>query len=136
MIFLAKNTGVIDRPQSASEQRWHAVFAQAALGITIVNVDGRIEEANATFCSMIGYSLEELRIRTFLDVTHPDDVDASRELVRQLREGESDRCVLEKRYVRKNGEVMWSRTTVTLLRNDEGRVIQMLGIIQDVTDEK
>jgi PAS domain S-box-containing protein len=126
----------MDRPQSAGERRWHAVFAQAALGITVVNLEGRIEEANATFCSMIGYAVEELRIRTFLDITHPDDVASSRELVRQLRDGESDRCVLEKRYVRKNGDVLWCRTTVTMLHNDDGRLIQLLGIVQDITEQK
>ena len=136
MTVPAKNSGARERQQSPSEQRWNAVFDQAALGITVVNLDGRIEEANATFCSMVGYSIDELRIRTFLDLTHPDDVDSSRELVRQLREGESDRCVLEKRYLRKNGDVVWSRTTVSLLRDGDGRVTHLMGIIQDVTDHK
>ena len=136
MKTLPIESDVLQRARSASEERWRAVFTQAALGITVVNLDGRIEEANATFCSMLGYALEELRVRTFLDITHPDDIEASRELVRQLREGESDRCVFEKRYLRKNGEPVWSQTTVTLMRDETGRVFQLLGIIQDIDDQK
>jgi PAS domain S-box-containing protein len=127
---------VLERSQSSSDERWNAVFSQAALGITVVNLDGRFEEANGTFCSMIGYSLEELRVRTFLDITHPDDIELSREIVGKLRTGESDRCVFEKRYLRKNGDTVWSRTTVTLLRNDAGQVFQLLGVIQDIDEQK
>jgi PAS domain S-box-containing protein len=136
MTAFVRDSEVIARPHTASEERWHAVFSQAALGITVVDLDERFEEANATFCSMLGYSLEELRARTFLDITHPDDVDSSRELVRKLRAGESDRCLLEKRYLRKNGDVIWSRTTITLLRNDNGQVFQLLGVIQDIDEQK
>src|SRR5688572_33504183 len=125
MTALAKDSNVRQPSETASDERWHAVFSQAALGITIVNLDGRFEEANATFCSMLGYSLEELRARTFLDITHPDDIEPSRELVRKLRAGESDRCIFDKRYLRKNGDVIWSRTTVTLLRNADGQVFQL-----------
>jgi len=136
MTVLEQVSNRLQRPRSASEERWHAVFAQAALGITIVNLDGRFEEANGTFCSMLGYSLEELRARTFLDITHPDDIETSRELVRKLRAGESDRCIFDKRYLRKNGDVVWSRTTVTLLRNEDGHAFQLLGVVQDIDEQK
>ena len=59
MAALEKDVDLKQRTKAASEERWHAVFTQAALGITVVNLDGRLEEANATFCSMLGYSLEE-----------------------------------------------------------------------------
>jgi PAS domain S-box-containing protein len=136
MTPFVKHSRIPDRPRSSGGELWQAVFGQSALGITILGLDGSFEEANATFCSMLSYSLEDLRARTFVDITHPDDIDTSCELFQKLRAGESDRCVLEKRYLRKNGGVVWCRTTVTLLRNDEGQVFQLLGVIQDIDEQK
>ena len=67
-----------ERALRASEERLSAVFSQAALGIAVANLDGRFQEANLKFCSILGYSLEELRQRTFLELTHPDDVATTR----------------------------------------------------------
>ena len=125
-----------ERALRASEQRLTAVFAQAALGIAVADLDGRLQEANLKFCSILGYPLEELRQHTFLDLTHPDDVDATRERVQKLRAGEIDNYALEKRYVRKDGSAVWSSTTVTLLRKESGEAAQFIGIIQDITDRK
>jgi PAS domain S-box-containing protein len=93
------------------------VFARR-LGNTITNLDGRLQEANLKFCSILGYPLEE-PASTFLDLTHPDDVEATRERVQKLRAGEIDNYALEKRYVRKDGTAV-SSTTVTLLRKESG----------------
>ena len=60
-----------ERALRASEERLSAVFSQAALGIAIASLDGRLQEANLKFCSILGYSLDELRQRTFLELTHP-----------------------------------------------------------------
>ena len=72
-----------ERALRASEERLSAVFAQAALGIAVANLDGRLQEANLKFCAILGYSLDELRQHTFLDLTHPDDVEATRERVQE-----------------------------------------------------
>jgi PAS domain S-box-containing protein len=125
-----------ERALRASEERLSAVFAQAALGIAVANLDGRLQEANLKFCSILGYSLEEIRRHTFLDLTHPDDLEATREQVKKLVAGEIDSYAIEKRYVRKDGGAVWSSTTVTLLRNQSGVAAQFIGIIQDITDRK
>ena len=125
---------VAERALRASEERLSAVFAQAALGIAVANLDGRFEEANAKFCSILGYSLDELRERTFLGITHPDDVVVTRASVEQLRDGKIESYALEKRYVRKDGTPVWSNTTVTALRKPNGEAAQFIGIIQDITD--
>jgi PAS domain S-box-containing protein len=127
---------VAERALRASEERLRAVFAQAALGIAIANLDGKFEEANAKFCSILGYPLEELRELTFLGLTHPDDVAITRNAVEQLRAGVIKNYALEKRYLRKNGTAVWSNTTVTALRKDNGEAVQYIGIIQDISDRK
>jgi PAS domain S-box-containing protein len=125
-----------ERALRASEERLRAVFSQAALGIAVSNLDGRFEEANAKFCSILGYSLEELRELTFLGLTHPDDVAVTRASVEKLRDGAIENYAIEKRYVRKDGSAVWSNTTVTALRNASGEAVQYIGIIQDITDRK
>ena len=125
-----------ERALRASEERLSAVFSQAALGIAVANLDGRLQEANLKFCSILGYTLDEIRELTFLDLTHPDDVEATRARVKKLRAGEIDNYALEKRYVRKDGSAVWSSTTVTLLRKESGEAAQYIGIIQDITDRK
>ena len=125
-----------ERALTASEELLNAVFSQAALGIAIASLDGRLHEANQKFCAILGYSAEELRQRTFLEVTHPDDVLITLDKVKQLRDGKIDNYSLEKRYLRKDGSTVWSSTNVTLLRNESGEAAQFLGIIQDITDRK
>jgi len=127
---------VAERALRASEERLSAVFSQAALGIAVANLDGRFQEANAKFCSILGYSLDELRQHTFLELTHPDDVVATLAGIKDLREGKIENYALEKRYVRKDGTSVWSSTTVTILRKESGEAAQFIGIIQDITDRK
>jgi PAS domain S-box-containing protein len=125
-----------ERALRASEARLSAVFSQAAIGIAVADLDGRFQEANHKFCSILGYSLEELRQYSFLDLTHPEDVVATLDKVKELRAGTIDNYALEKRYVRKDGSTVWSSTTVTLLRNDAGEAERYIGIIQDISDRK
>ena len=125
-----------ERALRTSEARLSAVFAQAAVGIAIADLNGRFLEANHTFCSFFGYSQEELRTRTFLELTHPDDLAATNTQVRRLLDGVIENYALEKRYVRKDGSDVWSSTTVTLLRKENGEAAQFIGIVQDITDRK
>jgi PAS domain S-box-containing protein len=125
-----------ERALRISEERLGAVFAQAAVGIAISDLKGRFQEANHRFCTILGYSPEELRTRTFLELTHPDDLAATRTEVQRLLDGEIDNYALEKRYQRKDGSHVWSSTTVTLLKQESGEAAQFIGIIQDITDRK
>ncbi len=125
-----------ERALRASEERLRAIFAQAAVGIAVADVEGRFLEANQKFCSILGFPLEELRGHTFLELTHPDDAEATRIQVRRLVDGVIPNYALEKRYVRKDGTTVWSSTTVTLLRREGGVATQFLGVIEDITERK
>src|SRR5262245_10839218 len=101
----------------ASEERFRAIFNQAAVGIAVAGLDARFLQANQRMCEILGYSNEELTSRTFTDITHADDVPATQERARQLIGGNIQEYVLEKRYRHKGGAVVWCLTSVTLLRN-------------------
>jgi PAS domain S-box-containing protein len=125
-----------ERALRASQERLSAIFAQAAVGIAVANLEGRFEEANHKFCEILGYPLAELREHTFLELTHHDDVKLTLEKTAALRAGKIANYAIEKRYVRKDGTVVWSSTTVTMLRNESGEPERYIGIIQDISDRK
>ena len=119
-----------------SEARLRAVFSQAAVGIAVAGLDGRFVELNRKFCEILGYSADELRQRTFGDITHPDDLEQTLGLVRSLLDGSRSDYSTEKRYVRRDGSAVWSLTTVTLLKDSAGRPLRFVGVIEDITPRK
>jgi PAS domain S-box-containing protein len=125
-----------ERTLRASEERLRAMFTQAAIGIGIANLDGTFHEVNQKFCSLLGFPIEELQKRTFMQITHADDKSATEAQVLRLLDGTIDSYSLEKRYVRKGGAVFWSQTTVTLLHHESGAPSQFLGIVEDITQRK
>ncbi len=125
-----------ERALRASEERLRAMFSQAAIGIGVANLDGTFHEANRSFCSMLGYPPEELKERTFLQLTHAEDRAATEASALRLLDGTVDSYSLEKRYVRKGGGVFWSNTTVTLMHHENGAPSQFLGIVEDITQRK
>ena len=120
----------------ASEEQFRATFDQAAVGIAVANLSNQFQEANQKLCDFLGYPLDELRQLTFLQVTHPEDLAETSKELRRLLAGEIPHYSLEKRYVRKDGGIVWSRTTVTVLRGVNGKPVQFIGIIEDITERK
>src|SRR5215213_1458725 len=109
----------------ASEERFRATFNQAAIGIAIAGLDRRFIEVNEKFASILGYAANELRGLTFTELTHPQDLAETQRALQKLLAGEIPQYALEKRYVRKDGAIVWSATTVTLLRDCEGSPIEL-----------
>jgi PAS domain S-box-containing protein len=117
-------------------QRLRAIFNQAAIGIAVAGLDGRFLDMNRRFSEILGYSEEELRAMTFMAISHPDDLPLTVTAVRQLLAGSIPEYSLEKRYLRRDGTVVWSRSTVTLLRDADGRPERFIGVIEDITPRK
>jgi PAS domain S-box-containing protein len=121
-----------------SEERWRAVFENSAVGIVLQSGDrsGRFLAANAAYQRMLGYSPEELRTRTFMDITHEEDREANRRLADELLEGKRQSFELTKRNRRKDGTLMWVSIHVSLIpgtgRNDR----LFLSIVDDITERK
>lgn len=119
-----------------SEERFRTAFERAAIGMTLTGPDGRFIEANEAFCRMVGYSREELPSVSFLELTHPDDVEVSREVTRRLLSGESEAEYLEKRYVRRDGEAVWAEVSVFLLRDADGAPLHFITHQRDITGRR
>ncbi|MFG3696494.1 putative bifunctional diguanylate cyclase/phosphodiesterase [Micromonospora sp. NPDC047620] len=117
-----------------SEARFRAVFVGAATGIGIAGVDGRIIDVNQAFADMLGYSVEELRQINVASLFHPDDAAGMWELYQELVEGKHDSARVEKRYHRKDGSVVWTDLSVSLIRYDDGRPRFTVAMIEDITE--
>ncbi|WP_226343191.1 sensor domain-containing diguanylate cyclase [Methylophaga pinxianii] len=119
-----------------SEERFRNAFDTAAIGMAIVGLDGRWLEVNSALCRMLGYSEEELLDKTFVDVTHPDDLDLDLDYLRKLLNGDLEHYQMEKRYFHKTGDVIFVLLSVSVVRNERGEVIHFISQIEDVTARK
>lgn len=119
-----------------SEERFRASFNQAAVGMAIAGMDGCFEQVNDKFAEILGYSKQELYQHTFRDLTYAEDLAPTEARMRRLMAGEIKEYVIEKRYRHKDGNLVWSLTTVTILRDAQGRPQHFLGVIDDITQRK
>jgi PAS domain S-box-containing protein len=119
-----------------NEERLRAMFSQAAIGMAVAALDGHFVNMNRKFSDILGYTSDELLRLTFSDITHPDDLAETVAAVRRLMAGEVPEYSLEKRYLRKDGSVIWSRTTVTMLKDAVNQPQRLMGVIEDITPRK
>ena len=119
-----------------SGKMFRIAFNQAPIGMCLVNPDGRFLNVNDLFCHMLGYSKSELLLKTFRDITHPDDSEDSNEWVRELLAGETTTIDFEKRYLHKAGYIVWGKVRAFLLRNIEGSPHFFITHVQDITEHK
>ena len=119
-----------------SEARLSATYNHALVGIAEVDQDGRFLRANNQFSVMTGYSPEELREKSFFDITHPADLASERELFAQHWCGHEDAYTVEKRYIRKDGEVIWVELAASVVRDAAGEAAFGVRIVRDISDNK
>ena len=119
-----------------SEERFRSLIEQGPIGITLIDRDYRLLKVNAALCRMLGYSEAELRGMTPLDFTHPDDRQPTIDLTERLFLAEIPMRKQEKRYIKKNGEIIWGSVTASLIHNDQGKPLYAMGMIEDITERK
>jgi PAS domain S-box-containing protein len=119
-----------------SEERFRSVFEQGQIGVTLMGMDRRMFMVNATMCRMLGYSEEELTRMTPLDITYPDDKNLSADLMEHLFDRNFPVGKIEKRYVRKNGDIVWGSLTASVIRDRKGKPQYSVGLIEDITERK
>jgi PAS domain S-box-containing protein len=119
-----------------SEERFRATFEQAAVGITHVGLDDRYIRVNKKFCDILYYDCEELQKQTYQDITYPEDVPRQEEHTGRLLRGEIETYIMEKRYVRRDGSLVWANLTVSLVRGADGTPKYFMGVVEDITDRK
>jgi len=120
----------------ASESMFRSIFENAAIGVTLTDMRRRLVRCNPAFARLLGYAESEIVGRSFAEFTHPEDVAANEESYRALAAGEIDHFALDKRYLRKDGGVVWVRLTVSQVPPDATSELFTIGMMEDITSRK
>ena len=119
-----------------SEELFRTTFEQAAVGVAQVSLEGRWLRVNQKLCEIVGYSSEELLRMTFQEITHRDDLETDLEQLRRLLAGEIATYSVEKRYIKKDGSIVWVNLTGSVVRDPDGVPEYSIAVIEDVTERK
>jgi two-component system sensor histidine kinase UhpB len=116
-----------------AEKRYDATLELAAIGIAHVDGTGRYVQVNRRMCDMLGYTREELLAKTVKQISHPDDKNVTDDVRARMRSGEIDSFYMEKRYLRKDGSIVWVGLTISVQRDADGRPLHDFSVVQDIT---
>lgn len=119
-----------------SEDLLRRYFDAGLVGMSIATADKTWLHVNDAYCKMLGYSQEELQALSWQDLTHPDDLAASYVVHEQIVAGEINHYSIDKRYIRKNGEIIYCTLSAECFRNEDGTLDSIVGFVQDITDRK
>jgi len=119
----------------ASRERFQTIVSQAATGVVEANSKGVITFANQKYCQILGYTEAELLGKNILDITAPDSIQATSDVLGRLR-ASGKASVLEKQYLRKDGTIIWGSASMSLLRGSAGEAHSTVSIIVDITENK
>ena len=126
----------IENQLREAEDRFRGAFDAATIGKALVSPDGRFLQVNPALCELFGYTEEELLAVSFQELTHPEDLDADLDLVRQMLAGEIQTYHLDKRYVHRLGHTLWARLSVSLVRDAGGAPLHFVSQIQDIGQQR
>jgi diguanylate cyclase (GGDEF)-like protein/PAS domain S-box-containing protein len=134
-----KNIETVERHVAAlqeSEERFRSAFDYAAIGMALVSPEGRWLQVNRSLCAILGYTEAELLGMTFQEITHPDELATVLSHVRQMAEGKMPTCQTEKRYIHKDGHVVWIYLSISRVREAQADGARLIFQIQDINDRK
>src|SRR5215831_6554485 len=133
MVTVSEDNTERGRAQDAlrkSEERWRSVFENSAIGVALTDLNGRFLATNPVYQKMLGYTDEELRTLSFLDVTHEDYRESNWALVAELLEGKRQQFQIEKQYRRKDGSFIWVKNSASFVSGTES----MPGFLMTVSE--
>jgi PAS domain S-box-containing protein len=119
-----------------SMEQFQQLFEEAPIGMALISTDLTLIRANAALCQMLGYAESELKDQTIASVTHPDDLYEDQQQAIKLINGKIRSYKIEKRYIKKTGEIVWGLLTASVIRDKEGRILYGLGMVEDITERK
>jgi diguanylate cyclase (GGDEF)-like protein/PAS domain S-box-containing protein len=140
--------GFIDAQEAARELEYNLraateregvfrdTFENAPVGIVHTSMTGQLLRINPRLCEMLGYSRQELLATSFIDITHPDDIGPSMELLRQMAARHLEHGRIEKRFLREDGKYLWTMLSVAFAHAQSGRSEYMISIVQDISESK
>ena len=120
----------------ASEERFRRAFEEGPLGMAIMEKGHKIARANRALCKMLGYDSDELAGKSIEQVAHPEDVKRAIEMSRSVAKGEPSPEEFEKRYLTKEGKVVWGRISAAVIHDDTGKPLHGLAMVEDITRRK
>ena len=120
----------------ASEERYRLVSENPILGIAWTSMEGRVLNANATYCKMMGYSQIEMLDKHVSEFSHPDDYEAEIPVYSQILTGDTNSVRYEKRFITKQGKIIWGELILSAIRDAAGSVRYTIAIIKDITSSK
>src|ERR687897_2279205 len=141
LYFVSQIQDVTERKRAESalresEQRFRGSFERAATGMALVGTDGRFLRVNRSLCEILGYTERELLGKTFQEIPHPDDLEVDLEHLRRLLAGEIRTYQTEKRYLHKDGHVVWALLSISIVHDEEDEPLYFISQIQDVSERK
>ncbi|MGI5836547.1 MAG: PAS domain S-box protein [Chloroflexota bacterium] len=119
-----------------SEERFRAIFEKSAIGMILVDMAGRVLDSNQAVLDALGYSRDELSKINPIEITYPEDIEVSRVFLEELLGGKRDYYQVEKRYQKKDGQLMWGRVTASLVRDTGGLPQFCIIMVEDITARK
>ncbi len=119
-----------------SEERFRTAFASASVGMALTDVQGHFLQTNPTYCKITGYTEEELRGMDFISITHPEARVNTVASMRKLLAGTIPGFVMQKRYMRKDGSLIWVQNSVSVVHDSEGKPQNLITLIEDVTERR
>jgi two-component system NarL family sensor kinase len=122
--------------QGESEALFRHVFEQSLVGVALESVEGGLSLVNPAFCSMLGYTKQELLRLSCSQISHPEDAEVEKPLFEDLRRGRRSGYQLEKRFFRKDGSEMWGHISISTLKRSASNPPLVIGMVQDVTVRK
>ncbi len=133
---ILKRSAGLEEALRQSEQLYRSTFELAAVGVAHVSPDGRWLRVNRKLCEIVGYNEAELLRLTFQDITHPDDLATDLAQTEKVRSGELDTYSLEKRYIRKDGSLVWINLTVSGVHDASGKFDHFISVIEDISKRR
>ena len=119
-----------------NEEKFRQIFENSPSGILVVDLNKKFTACNSAFCDFIGYNEDELIGKTISDITHPEDQDIGMKELKMIVEEKLESCQLQKRYIRKDGKIVWGEISISLVRDTEKKPLFFLPVIQDISERK
>ncbi len=132
---------IIDMSMSLEEEefresRYRSIFEMTNIGMSLVDMNGKTLESNRSIHKMLGYSHKDLENKSWMEVTHPDDREQEKKIVKGFRAGTLENCIIEKRFICKNGKILWGKVAGALLRDPVGDPQYIISTLVDITKRK
>lgn len=133
---ILRRSAELENALRESEEHFRLTFEQAGVGMAHVDLAGRWLRVNRKLCDIVGYSESELCHMKFQEITHPDDLTDNLAQSEKILSGELDNLTLEKRYIRKDGAVVWVNLTVAARRDSNRQFMHFVSVVEDITARK